>query len=96
MELNRNHYLTIGLVILALGIHFRRIESFVLTREATAFIAKRIKSEPTVATTFVPSLAADPPEAKRVVKPPKWLGWAMVSGGIVVILYSLVLPKPSG
>jgi len=94
MELNRNHYLTIGLVVLALGIQFRRVESFVLNKEATAFIAKRIKTQQTVTTTFVPSLVTDPPPAKRVVKPPKWLGWAMVSGAAVMILYSLVLPKP--
>ncbi len=94
MELNRNHYLTIGLVVLALGIQFRRVESFVLTPEATKFIAKRLHSEPTVTTTFVPSLATDPPPEKRVIKPPRWLGWAMVSGGAVLSLYSLVLPKP--
>lgn len=94
MELTRNHYFTIGLVVLALGIQFRRVESFVLTKDATEFIAKRFKAEPTVTTTFVPSLATEPPPAKRVVKLPRWLGWAMLSGGIVVVLYSLVLPKP--
>jgi hypothetical protein len=94
MELNRNHFMVIGLVVLAMGIQFRRVEAFVLNEKATAFIAKRLKTEKTVSTTFVPSLATDPPPQKRVIKPPRWLGWAMLSAGIVLFLHSLAMPKP--
>ena len=67
MELNRTHYMMIGLVLLALGVQFRRVESFVLTEKATQVIAKRLKKTDTVATTFVPSLATSPPASKLSV-----------------------------
>ncbi len=96
MELNRNQYMMIGLVMLAMGIQFRRVESFVLNEQATAIIAKQIKREPDVATTFVPSFGSAPPPAKRVIKPPRWLGWMLLSAGGVLMLYSLAMPKPGG
>lgn len=94
MELNRTHYMMIGLVLLALGVQFRRVESFVLTEKATHAIAKRLKKTETVATTFVPSLATSPPMAKRTVKPPKWLGYVLLSAGGVMVLHSLAMPRP--
>ena len=35
MEMNRNQYLMLGIVVLLLGVQFRMIESFVLNAEAT-------------------------------------------------------------
>ncbi len=94
MELNRTHYLIIGLVLLALGVQFRRVESFVLNQKTTEVIAKRLKKTETVATTFVPSLATSPPASKRVVKPPRWLGYVLLSAGGVMTLHSLAMPRP--
>lgn len=94
MELNRNHFMVIGLVVLAMGIQFRRVDSFVLNEKATEFIAKRLKKEETVSAAFVPSFSSAPPPSKRVIQPPKWLGWAMLSAGAVIVLHSLAMPKP--
>jgi len=95
MELNRNQYLMIGLVVLALGMQFRMVESFVLNEKTTAMIAKQLKKEDTVTTTFVPSFTTAPPPSKRVVKPPRWLGYLLLSAGAVLVLHSLAMPRPT-
>ena len=41
MEMNRNHYFLIGLVLLFLGLQFRLVDSMVLTPEFTQTLAKR-------------------------------------------------------
>ena len=94
MEINRNQFMMIGLVVLALGIQFRMVESFVLNQKATEIIAKRLKKTETVATAFVPSLTSSPPPAKRTVKPPRWLGFMLLSVGGVLVLHSLAMPRP--
>jgi hypothetical protein len=41
-------------------------------------------------------VAASGPVANHRLKPPKSLGWALVSVGSVLILHSLSLKKPGG
>ncbi|MDP1563111.1 MAG: hypothetical protein Q8M16_17160 [Pirellulaceae bacterium] len=38
MNWNRNHYMTVGFLMILAGFHFRVIESFVLTPQATKFL----------------------------------------------------------
>jgi hypothetical protein len=38
MNWNRNHYMTVGFLMIFSGFHFRVVESFVLTPEATKFL----------------------------------------------------------
>ncbi len=94
MEINRNQWMMIGLVVLALGIQFRMVDSFVLNEKTTEIIAKRLNKTDTVATTFMPGLVSSAPVSHRVIKPPRWLGFMMISVGVVLCLHSLVLPKP--
>lgn len=94
MEINRNQWLMIGLVVLALGFQFRMVDSFVLNQKTTEIIAKRLKRAETVATTFVPSLQTAAPVSRRIVKPPRWLGFMMLSVGAVLVLHSLAMPRP--
>ena len=42
LEFNRNHYFAIGLIVLLLGIQFRFVESYLLSKETSQFIQKRI------------------------------------------------------
>jgi hypothetical protein len=105
MEMNRNQYLMLGIVVLFLGVQFRMIESFVLNAEASKAIAARIpkgekSKEP--GASVVPSYsqqsqiaAAGPLVALRTITPPDWLGWCCISVGAVLILHSLAMPRPS-
>ena len=95
MEINRNQRMMIGLVILALGLQFRMVDSFVLNAKTTEIIAKRLQKADAVATTFMPSFSMPAPPSQRVVKPPRWLGFMMISIGAVLILHSLAMPKPA-
>ncbi|PQO38468.1 hypothetical protein [Blastopirellula marina] len=99
MEINRNQYFMIGIVLLALGIQFRLIDSVTLTTEASQFLAKRFaakSAEPSdVPTAFVAAAAEQAQVAqKRTIKPPQWMGWALISMGGVLVLHSLAMPKP--
>lgn len=38
MNWNRNHYMTVGFLMVLSGFHFRVVESFVLTPQATRFL----------------------------------------------------------
>ncbi|MGY8771341.1 MAG: hypothetical protein ACKVH8_23250 [Pirellulales bacterium] len=95
----RNQYFMLGLIILALGIQFRMIESVILTEEASQFVAQKVlkqkveKGEVPVA--MVPAVeASSAVTKKRMIIPPKWMGWALISFGSVIILHSLAMKKP--
>lgn len=97
MEFNRNHYFMIGLVVLALGLQLRYVESFVLTEQATQVANKVLKPAASAETAsltslFIPSSVAP----RQVVRPPAWLGAVFISAGVVLVLWSLAMQKPGG
>ena len=95
MELNRNQYFFIGLVILLLGVQLRMVSSYTLTHEATKFLAQRTQNSTADAAAF--NLATDMGSLpKKVINPPEWLGWCLMSVGSVLILHSLAMKKPGG
>ena len=100
MEFNRNQYFMAGVLILMLGIQFRAVDTFVLNERSTQFIAQRMNAwkQPQMASasSFPAAIAAVGPVANHRLKPPKWLGWALISVGSVLILHSLSLKKPGG
>ena len=94
--MNRNHYLGIGLVVLLLGLQFRYVDSFQLTEETTKILAKQFKKE-TAATQDPLAMIFGRPNAvavKKIVRPPKWIGWSLISIGGVLVVQSLVMRKP--
>lgn len=93
MELNRNQYFFMGVVILLLGVQFRMVSSYTLTTEATRFLAERTKSSATdgALMALTSDLGAGP---QKVIQPPEWLGWCLMSVGGVLILHSLAMRKP--
>ena len=92
MELNRNQYFFMGLVVLLIGVQARMVSSYTLTHEATKFLAERSQAG-AEATMFAISsdLGAGP---QKVIHPPEWLGWCLMSIGSVLILHSLAMKKP--
>lgn len=92
MDFNRNHYFMAGLVVLVLGIQMRLVDSFVLTPKSTRFLATRFQNEPgSGIARIVPSGGPGP---RKTLRPPEWLGWALISIGSVLILHSLAMPRP--
>ena len=95
MELNRNQYFFRGIMLLLLGLQFRVVSSYVLTDEATQFLAERTSSSgaQSAMITFASNLGES---SHKVIYPPEWLGWCLISVGSVLILHSLVMRAPGG
>lgn len=96
MELNRNQFCLIGLVLILLGVQLRFVDTFVLNESSTKFLAKQAgKTETTSMWTLPVSLASQNGMVPRKkVRPPGWLAWALISVGGVFVLHSLAMKKP--
>jgi hypothetical protein len=95
VELNRNQYFFIGIFLILLGMQNRLVASYTLNEEATRFLAERTNQSATQATlvSFSSDIGALP---KKVIYPPDWLGYCLLSVGSVLILHSLAMKKPGG
>ena len=95
MEINRNQYFLIGLVLLFLGLQVRMVESYVLNEKTSHFVSERLKLVASNESSdgFMPAAGPTP---RRTVKPPTWLGYAFISVAAVLILHSLAMKKPGG
>ncbi len=92
VELNRNQYFFLGIVILLLGVQVRNVSAYVLTEDATRFLAEHTGTSPEASLVSISDdLGAGP---KRVLHPPEWLGWCLMSLGAVFILHSLAMKRP--
>ena len=96
MEINRNQYFMIGLVLLLLGLQLRSVETYVLNEKASRFVAERLT--PALADANGGSAFSSPsiPTARRTLKPPPWAGYAVMSVGAVLVLHSLAMRRPGG
>lgn len=93
MDLDRNRYFMIGVILFLLGIQFRSIDSFVLNESTTKLLHRVITrteiAETNVATNMYVELGAP----KKTIQPPKWLGFVLLTTGGVMALHALVLPR---
>jgi hypothetical protein len=101
MELNRNHYFMMGIVLLFLGLQFRVVQAYVLTEEASKVVTKFVKKAQAETNQKTPPTLfffSEPPPImipkQHKWYPPKWIGWLLVSGGAVLILHSLAMKRP--
>lgn len=95
MEINRNQYLFIAIFLMLLGLQLRMVSSYVLTPEATRFLAQRAMASSDPAGALMgdtPQLPANLPA--KVIYPPEWLGWFLISVGAVLFFHSLTLKRP--
>ena len=94
MEMNRNQFFMFGVVLLLVGIQFRSIDSFVLNEKTTRFLADQSQSSGEFAMRDLVPAAV--PMPRKVVRPPQWLGYSMISIGSVLILHAFGMKKPGG
>jgi hypothetical protein len=81
-----------------LGLQFRYVETFVLNEQTTQVIEKRMK-KPRPASIQISRVFNSPLDplsytSRRIVQPPKWLGWVMLSVGGVLTLHSFAMRRP--
>lgn len=96
MEFNRNQYFFLGVLVLLIGLQVRVVSAYVLSEEATRFLAERTHasaSAPEQALVSFSSGAGLLPN--KVIRPPEWVGWCLISVGAVLMLHSLAMPRPS-
>lgn len=93
MEINRNQYFMVGLVLLLLGLQVRMVENYVLNEKASHFLAERLtlSSDSDSSGQFMPAAGPTP---RRTLRPPAWLGYALMSAGAVLGLHSLAMKRP--
>lgn len=97
MEFTRNHYLIIGFLLFVMGLQFRYVTSFVLNEKASQFVDRRLGNGTAAPKRSFFSFGS--PRAStnhRVVSPPRWLGWSLMSVGGVLFCFSLTMRKPGG
>jgi len=95
MDFNRNQIMMLGLLLLLFGTQFRLVERFTLNEPTTRFLAARMQdpSQQPVQSMFINAQVALP---KKEVRPPIWIGYSLISFGSVLMLHSIMLPKPAG
>lgn len=95
MEFNRNHYFLTGIVILLFGIQLRMVDSYVLNESSSRFLATRFGAQANNSTIesrgLFPSVG---PVPRRTLRPPEWLGWALLSVGSVLAMHALAMRAP--
>ena len=94
MDLNRNQFFFLGMVVLLIGLQVRVISSYVLNPKATKFIAERTGDSQPVASSLFAMTSGTDAAPRKELKPPEWLGWCLISVGAVLVLHSLALQRP--
>lgn len=94
MEFNRNQYFMIGLVLLFIGIELRMVDSFVLNERSSKFVTEKFGSQSEQTMAPLMAMAGGSAGGRRVIRPPQWLGWCIISVGSVLILHSLAMKRP--
>ncbi len=99
MEINRNQYFLAGIVLLFVGIQFRLVDSVTLNEPTSRVVAKRLAKASTEddsapSPVLASSTGGTTSTSRKVIRPPKWLGWAFISVGAVLVLHSLAMRRP--
>ncbi len=94
MDLNRHQFFFFGLVVLFIGLQVRYVSAYVLSPEATKFLAERTGQSNSATQSIFAATAGTFAGPRKVLEPPEWLSWCLISVGAVLCLHSLAMPKP--
>ena len=94
MSLYRNRYFLSGILLILLGLQFRRVESFTLNEQSTRFLAKVTKTPMVDKSTTLGSIFEPvTPTPRKQFSPPRWLRLSMIAEGVVITFHSFSIPK---
>lgn len=99
MSITRNRYFLAGILLVLLGIQFRMIDSFVLKEPASKVLARFDKTKPVAdnnssgMSSMLSQYYPKPEQPKNRIRPPRWMGLAMITFGAVISCHALVIPK---
>jgi len=94
MDLNRNQFFFLGLLVLLIGVQVRYVSAYVLSPQATQFLAERTGNSSPGTSSFFTMTGGTFAAPRKVLEPPEWLSWCLMSVGAVLCLHSLAMPKP--
>ncbi len=95
MDITRNQFLFAGLVLLFVGLEFRAVDTIELTPELTQFLAEQTGHPlASVNASTAVLTASQKPIATKKVRPPEWIGWALISLGATLIMHSMAMKAP--
>jgi hypothetical protein len=95
MDLNRHQFLFIGLIFLLLGLQVRYVSAYVLSPEATQFLAEHTGQASPSTNSLFAATSGTGLGPRKTLQPPEWLSWCLISLGAVLVLHSLAMPRPS-
>ena len=78
-----------------LGIQTRNVESYTLNERTSKFLVERLHRNVSD-NGSIPLVASIGETPRQTIRPPDWLGFALVSVGTVLVLHSLAMKKPGG
>ena len=88
---SRNYALLfLGILLLLIGGELRTVESFVLTPAATRVLANFSGPNTDTPSGTARPVILDATPPRKVIVPPPWLGWALLSIGIVVSAHAFL------
>ena len=90
MDLNRHQFFFLGVLLLFVGLQVRMVSAYVLNENTTQFLTERASDQTAISAVTQSAAAA----SNKVLEPPEWLGWCLISVGAVCILHSLAMPRP--
>jgi hypothetical protein len=95
MEINRNQYFFVGLVLLLLGLQYQFVDTLVLKPECAKLLGEEQSPPVAAARDALGSLVQTSSSvSSRTMRPPEWIGWALLSLGAVLVLHSWAMPRP--
>jgi len=94
MDINRNQFFMFGILVVLVGLQLRLVDRYVLNEKATKFIADRANGSIGTGKSLMSFASSGAVAPRRVVRPPEWSGWCLISIGSVLILHSLALRRP--
>ncbi len=94
MSFYRNRYFFGGILLILMGLQFRRVESFVLNESTTRFVAKMTSTPLADNSTAMGAFFAPViPKPQKKVTPPRWMALSMIAVGCVISFHALSIPK---